>query len=151
MHKRHNTYGLTLIEMVIAMILLTFIGMNLLQFFNNICSVELRSKNRTTAVKLAQKIMEDYMSRDPNSSIYIVDVPYTSIAGHEEYQYKVDTGDLELPENTFPQAIPFPAFRYRIKQITITLKGPLGDGNQDTMHTQKVTLKAWRALAPSGL
>ena len=57
MHKRHDIYGLTLIEMVIAMILLTFIGMNLIQFFNNICSVELRSKNRTTAVKTGT---EDY-------------------------------------------------------------------------------------------
>jgi hypothetical protein len=141
MREKLKMKGLTMLELVLAMVILFFVGMAVLQFFDSSLRMELRNKDRTTAVKLAQRTMEDQI----DSQITMISTMPTfaphPLDGH--YQYRIVTQHVTVNDPTYPSYI------YNMREIKAIVKGPLSDDGQQLARTQIVTMKVWRPLAPT--
>jgi len=135
MQRKQTRRGLTLVELVIAMVILFFACMALLKYFDNSIRIELRSKDRTTGAKLAQKIMEEQIY---NSLDDIIELPFTPVPGNSHYQYRIMTNGIYIDDPSIPN------YRTFVKEIRTIVRGPLDSSGQTISRTQVVTLKVWR-------
>jgi hypothetical protein len=140
--KRSKSRGLTLLEVCIAIVILFFTVTALFGFFTNTYRIELRSKDKTNAIKLAQKMMEEQIYADP---VDILDHNYIEVPGDKQFEYKIKTKGLNFTDPDFPGCT------YRMKEIILTVRGPLDDNGQPMGRTQYSTMKVWRAGAPTSI
>jgi hypothetical protein len=143
MRRRQAIRGLTMLELVLAMVILFFVGMAVLQFFDSSLRLELKNKDRTTAVKLAQRTMEDQIDAPIMSITTMPAFAPHPLDGH--YCYRIITSHLSVDDPTYP------SYTYNMREIKAVVKGPLSDDGQPIARTQIITMKVWRPLPPTSI
>jgi Tfp pilus assembly protein PilV len=135
---KRTVRGLTLIELVIAMIILFFTCMSLLEFFDNSIRVELKNRDRTTAVKLAQKILEQQLY--DNTSDIDNTIVFKPVDDDHHFVYKLSVNPLNFVDSTTSP----PNLKLHVKEVKVVVRGPLDDSGQPIPRTQSIFLKVWR-------
>lgn len=138
--KRSQETGLTLLEVVIAMFVLFFAIMSVLEFFSYNCKIEAKGRDRTRAVKLAQQIMEEQMSKNPDD---IQNKSFEPITGSPDFQRQIEITDRTLTD------VAAPSYTYNIKEVKVTVRGPLDNAGNPYSRTINMTMKVWRAKPPT--